>query len=651
MEGPVSSKNSDRIASLPLHDYTEVFRNLSNARRFAIDIGGSLTKIAYFSTVSHRRVTLKHPDEQGPELSPTSPSKSNGSEEESSPKFETNLVGNDNKIIKATGGGAHKYTNLIKEKLSVEVDKEDEMTCLIKGSNFLLKNVSDEAFKYDKTRKNKEYQFQRPTRNIFPYLLVNIGSGVSILKVDSEEQYNRIGGTATGGGTFWGLGSLLTGKTSFDELLDLAEIGDHRNVDMLVQDIYAGSLTKLGLEGDTVASSFGKCMLDKTFDKADLVRSLLFTIANDIGQISSLYALRYGLKKIYFGGYFLRNHPVSMSAITFSVNFWGKGEVEGLFLRHEGYVGAIGAFLIGMEDEQDGSWAENFIGSSGHLCASGPGSSDILSSIERLEIDKLEPIGFFPLLKSSCDYTPDTLDLSSDAEARDYWLQCFQAWIDKVPMRAIESQQNTPSALDRALRCRQKLLARFQLLKTYPFAYGTLSVRSLLDTIEQTLREYDFPDPYLAQKQLENSVAISEFEARIQYLDTLDDPVLELIEEVSQILEGPDNFGFADARNKLQSRPWLIDGIDAWKDRIQNGPPHKCVIIFVDNSGYDFVLGALPLVRWFLQRGTEVIISANTNPALNDMTFAEMLPVLEQISEKPFTGKPAAQSVRPAETS
>jgi type II pantothenate kinase len=214
-------------------------------------------------------------------------------------------------------------------------------------------------------------------------------------------------------------------------------------------------------------------------------------------------------------------------------------------------------------------------------------------------------------------------------------------------MRAIESQQNTPSALDRALRCRQKLLARLQLLKSYPFAYGTLSVRTLLDTIEQTLREYDFPDPYLAQKQLENNVAISEFEARIQYVDTLEDPSIELIQgllagnffdwgakEVSQILEGPDNFGFADARNKLQPRPWLIDGVDAWKDRIQNGPPHKCVTIFVDNSGYDFVLGALPLVRWFLQRGTEVIIAANTSPALNDMTFAEMLPVLEQISEK-----------------
>jgi len=28
--------------------------------------------------------------------------------------------------------------------------------------------------------------------------------------VESEDRYERIGGTASGGGTFWGLGSLLT---------------------------------------------------------------------------------------------------------------------------------------------------------------------------------------------------------------------------------------------------------------------------------------------------------------------------------------------------------------------------------------------------------------------------------------------------------
>jgi hypothetical protein len=56
------------------------------------------------------------------------------------------------------------------------------MSCLIKGCNFLLKNISDEAFVYQR-HGNPEYKFQTADPNIFPYLLVNIGSGVSIMKV------------------------------------------------------------------------------------------------------------------------------------------------------------------------------------------------------------------------------------------------------------------------------------------------------------------------------------------------------------------------------------------------------------------------------------------------------------------------------------
>ena len=41
-----------------------------------------------------------------------------------------------------------------------------------------------------------------------------------------------------GGGTFWGLGSLLTKAQGFDELLELASQGDHRKIDLLVKDIY-----------------------------------------------------------------------------------------------------------------------------------------------------------------------------------------------------------------------------------------------------------------------------------------------------------------------------------------------------------------------------------------------------------------------------
>ena len=56
------------------------------------------------------------------------------------------------------------------------------MSCLIDGCNFLLKNIPDEAFLYQR-HAEPTYKFQGVSRDIFPYLLVNIGSGVSLIKV------------------------------------------------------------------------------------------------------------------------------------------------------------------------------------------------------------------------------------------------------------------------------------------------------------------------------------------------------------------------------------------------------------------------------------------------------------------------------------
>lgn len=74
----------------------------------------------------------------------------------------------------------------------------------------------------------------------FPYLVVNIGSGVSILKVTSPGKATRISGTSIGGGTYWGLCRLLTRCATYEEVLDIAERGDAGKVDMLVKDIYGG---------------------------------------------------------------------------------------------------------------------------------------------------------------------------------------------------------------------------------------------------------------------------------------------------------------------------------------------------------------------------------------------------------------------------
>jgi pantothenate kinase len=83
----------------------------------------------------------------------------------------------------------------------------------------------------------------------FPYLVVNIGSGVSILKVTSPGKFERVSGTSIGGGTYWGLCRLFTRCTTFEEVLDMAEHGDNKGVDMLVSDIYGKGYDQMNLKG------------------------------------------------------------------------------------------------------------------------------------------------------------------------------------------------------------------------------------------------------------------------------------------------------------------------------------------------------------------------------------------------------------------
>ncbi|XP_055959795.1 pantothenate kinase 1-like [Mercurialis annua] len=172
--------------------------------------------------------------------------------------------------------------------------------------------------------------------DLYPYLLVNIGSGVSMIKLEGDDKFERVSGTSVGGGTFWGLGQLLTKCKSFDELLELSHRGNNRMIDMLVGDIYGGTdYSKFGLSSTTIASSFGKVISGnkelEDYKPEDVARSLLRMISNNIGhvtffpnyfQISYLNALRFGLKRIFFGGFFIRGHSYTMDTISVAVHFW-----------------------------------------------------------------------------------------------------------------------------------------------------------------------------------------------------------------------------------------------------------------------------------------------------------------------------------------
>jgi len=265
------------------------------------------------------------------------------------------------KKVLVTGGGAIKYEELFKKRLGITFAKEDEMYCLIAGLNFLLKSISYESYTFSPIPDDPNPRAFVPVGDSpFPYLLVQIGSGVSVLKVDGDEAFERIDGTSLGGGTFWGLCSLLTGFTEFDDMLELAAKGENTNVDLTVGDIYGTDYAHIGLKADVLASSFGKVQYNLNGPKAarsdiqpeDVAMSLLKMISNNIAQIAYLNAMRYNIKTIYFGGFFIRDHPATMAKISYGVNYWSKGTMQALFLLHEGYLGALGAFLKNEEYEQ-----------------------------------------------------------------------------------------------------------------------------------------------------------------------------------------------------------------------------------------------------------------------------------------------------------
>ncbi|KAM0918239.1 hypothetical protein ACQ4PT_008851 [Festuca glaucescens] len=253
----------------------------------------------------------------------------------------------ENIALKATGGGSYKFGDDFREKLGVSLDKLDEMDSVVSGANFLLQNVPGAAFTYMNGKRNS---IDISPDNLFPYLLVNIGSGVSILKVTGNRKFERVTGTHIGGGTMFGLGKLLTGCNSYDEFLQLSQKGDNFVLDLIVKDI-CGELVcqKQGLSTSTLASSFGKVItsMKKLTDyrPEDIASTLLSAFTYNIAQISFLVASLLGLRRVFFGGSYIRGHKSTMENISYALDFWSQSQMQAAFLQHEGYLGAIGALM------------------------------------------------------------------------------------------------------------------------------------------------------------------------------------------------------------------------------------------------------------------------------------------------------------------
>ena len=139
----------------------------------------------------------------------------------------------------------------------MKLQKHDEISSLVNGMSFVLNFAKDSSYTYregeGKQMANQDSQSQNPQSIESSHvqighsgskhkLLVSIGSGVSMIKVNMETgKFERVSGTMIGGGTLIGLSNLMTGITDFDEIIKESMKGNNQEVDMLVQDIYGES--------------------------------------------------------------------------------------------------------------------------------------------------------------------------------------------------------------------------------------------------------------------------------------------------------------------------------------------------------------------------------------------------------------------------
>jgi uncharacterized protein with ATP-grasp and redox domains len=169
-------------------------------------------------------------------------------------------------------------------------------------------------------------------------------------------------------------------------------------------------------------------------------------------------------------------------------------------------------------------------------------------------------------------------------------------------------------------------------------AMDAVTILTLDTWRDQHLREFGFDDAFVDLKEKENEKALPLLPLVCRQLD-----VLEGGQQLQAVIEGifagnifdmgaeatarafleggPD---FFSTREKIGRRPWLIDDYDAVSDRMLNGSAHRKAVFFIDNAGSDFLLGAIPMMRWLARRGTEVILAANERPTLNDMTIHDV---------------------------
>ncbi len=250
-----------------------------------------------------------------------------------------------------------------------------------------------------------------------------------------------------------------------------------------------------------------------------------------------------------------------------------------------------------------------------------------------------------PLLADPASYRPCIQNLLTDGDVvRDYWLTLFEHHVDTLARLTVGGRSLCDSPAWSAFHA--DYLAGLTALRQRPDQRGRLTVLELTRYRDEKLHAHGYVDPFLDLKSRENSLALGQLPALLTELDAVPpEHRSEILARglfagnlfdmgskavVSEFEAG--TFNFLAARSRVRPRPWAVDDLDLWSQVVTHRQiPYRHCLYFVDNAGPDIVLGVMPFVRDLLHRDTRVTLAANSAPALNDITAAELVPLLQSI--------------------
>ncbi|MBO3840937.1 MAG: pantothenate kinase [Candidatus Brockarchaeota archaeon] len=177
-------------------------------------------------------------------------------------------------------------------------------------------------------------------------LVVSMGTGTALIEVrENGKRIRHIGGTGVGGGTLLGLARKMLGISSIGILVEMAEKGDPRRVDLTVGEIVGDGIGILSAE--MTASNLGR--VGDTSSPEDLAAGIANLVGEVVASVTFLAASKLQLEdKVILVGRVAKLPPV-LKSIQRALSSFG---VKLMVPKLPEYAVAVGAgYRVSAEDD------------------------------------------------------------------------------------------------------------------------------------------------------------------------------------------------------------------------------------------------------------------------------------------------------------